>query len=99
MFLITFQVFRSAALLKRGSNIGVSCEYWQIFKNNHFEEHLGKVAFLKTGKIKNEATSKTWTRTLDPGPGSWTLDPDPRPWTPTLDLDPEKHGKQLDMEK
>ena len=59
------------------------------------------------------ATSKTWTRTLDPdprtgprtmdldpGPGPWTLDPDPGPWTRTLEnLDPEKHGKQLDMEK
>ena len=37
------------------------------------------------------ATSKTWTRTLDPDSG---------PWTQTLkNLDPEKHGKQLDMEK
>ena len=33
-------------------------------------------------------TSKTWTRTLDPGPGPWTLDPDPGPWTRTLDPDP-----------
>ena len=35
------------------------------------------------------ATSKTWTRTLDPdpGPGLRTLDPDPGPgpWTRTLD--------------
>ena len=43
-------------------------------------------------------TSKTWTRTLDPGPG---------PWTRTLkNLDPEKPGpcktwalKNLDPEK
>ena len=60
-----------------------------------------------------QATSKTWTRTLDPGPGPWTrtldlgpgpwtrtLDPGPGPWTLTLkNLDPEKHGKQLDVEK
>ena len=48
------------------------------------------------------ATSKTWTRTLDPGPWTRTrtLDPGPGPWTQTLkNLDPEKHGKQLDMEK
>ena len=52
------------------------------------------------------ATSKTWTRTLDPdpdpGPWPWTLDPEnPGPWkTWTLkNLDPEKHGEQLDMEK
>ena len=49
-----------------------------------------------------QATSKTWTRTLDPGPGPWTrtLDLGPGPWTLTLkNLDPEKHGKQLDVEK
>ena len=54
------------------------------------------------------ATSKTWTRTLDPdpGPGPWTLHPDPGPWTWTLDPDHEKHGpwktctlKNLDPEK
>ena len=54
------------------------------------------------------ATSKTWTRTLDPNPRPWTQtldsdpvpDPRPRPWARTLkNLDPEKHGKQLDMEK
>ena len=42
-----------------------------------------------------KATSKTWTRTLDPDPGlgPWTLDPGPRPWTWTLkNLDPEKPG-------
>ena len=38
-----------------------------------------------------EATSKTWTRTLD-------LDPDPGLQT-LKNLDPEKHGEQLDMEK
>ena len=43
------------------------------------------------------ATSKTWTRTLDPepDPGPWTLNPDsgPGPWTRTLkNLDPEKPG-------
>ena len=43
------------------------------------------------------ATSKIWTRTLDPDPGPWTqtLDPDPRPrpWTRTPEnLDPEKPG-------
>ena len=42
-------------------------------------------------KASITATSKTWTRTLYPGPG---------PWTQTLkNLDPEKRGKQLDMEK
>ena len=50
------------------------------------------------------ATSKAWTRTLDPdsdlGPWIRILDPDLRPWTRTLKiLNPEKHGKQLDMEK
>ena len=42
------------------------------------------------------ATSKTWTRildpTLDPGPRPWTLDPDPGTWNQTLDPDPEKPG-------
>ena len=43
------------------------------------------------------ATSKTWTRTLDPepDPGPWTLNPDsgPGPWTRTMkNLDPEKPG-------
>ena len=51
--------------------------------------------------LRKPATSKTWTRTLDPDPGPWTwtrtlnLDPgpglwtlDPGPWT--LDPDPEK---------
>ena len=50
-------------------------------------------------KLLMKATSKTWTRTLDPGPGSWTLDPDPGPRTlgpdpgrRTLDPDPEEPG-------
>ena len=34
------------------------------------------------------ATSKIWTRTLDPYPGPWTLDSGPGPWI--LDPDPEK---------
>ena len=43
------------------------------------------------------ATSKTWTRTLDPDPepGPWTrpLDPRTTPWTRTLkNLDTEKPG-------
>ena len=41
------------------------------------------------------ATSKTWTRTLDPDTGLWTLDPVPGsgPWTRTLkNLDLEKPG-------
>ena len=55
---------------------------------------------LNSGILRNNvkrATSKTWTRTLDPNPGSgpWTLDldPDPGPWIRTLkNLDPEKPG-------
>ena len=46
------------------------------------------------------ATSKTWTRTLDPDPGPWTLDPDsdPEPWTRTLKkLDPEKPGINIGL--
>ena len=59
------------------------------------------------------ATSKTWTRTLDPGPwsrtrtrtrtldpgpGPWILDPDPGPWTRTLkNLDPEKPGINIGL--
>ena len=39
---------------------------------------------------KMTATSKTWTRTLDPDRGHGT--PDPGPWTRTLDPDPEKPG-------
>ena len=33
-----------------------------------------------------KATSKTWTRTLDPDPGLWTRTQDPGlgPWTQTL---------------
>ena len=48
------------------------------------------------------ATSKSWTRTLDPdhGPWTWTRTPDPDsgPWTRTLknldpkNLDPEEPG-------
>ena len=52
------------------------------------------------------ATSKTWTRTLDPGPGPWTLNPGPGLWTRTLDADLEKPRpwktwtlKNLDPEK
>ena len=41
---MNFQAFGPAALLKRGSNTVFSCEYWEIFKNNHFEEHLQTVS-------------------------------------------------------
>ena len=40
-------------------------------------------------------TSKTWTRTLDPGSGPWTLDSEPGPWT--LDPDPEKPGINIGL--
>ena len=29
-----------ATLLKRDSNTGVSCEYWEFFKNNIFMEYF-----------------------------------------------------------
>ena len=42
------QVFKPGALLKRDSSTGpvqvFSCEYWEIFKNTYFEEHLPTVA-------------------------------------------------------
>ena len=43
-FLIKMQAFRAPALLTRGSNAGVFCEHWEIFKNTCFEEHLQTAA-------------------------------------------------------
>ena len=40
------------------------------------------------------ATSKTWTRTLDPDPEK----PGPRKTLTLKNLDPEKRGKLLDVE-
>ena len=37
---------RPATLLKRDSNTGVSCEYYETFKNIYFEEHLKTAATL-----------------------------------------------------
>ena len=37
--------FRHATLLKKDSNTGFSCEIWDIFKSNYFEEHLWTTAF------------------------------------------------------
>ena len=44
------------------------------------------------------ATSKTWTRTLDPDPGSgpWTLDTGLGPLT-QKNLDPEKPGTNIGL--
>ena len=40
IFLIKLQTWRPAALLRRGSNTGVSLEIGEIFKNTFFTEHL-----------------------------------------------------------
>ena len=37
------EAFRPAALLNRDSSTGVFCEYWEMFKNTCFEEHLQTV--------------------------------------------------------
>ena len=37
---------RSATLLKMDSNIGISSEYCEIFKNTYFEEHLRTTTFV-----------------------------------------------------
>ena len=34
------------SVIKRDSNIGVSSEVLEIFKNNYFEKHLEKTAFV-----------------------------------------------------
>ena len=36
LFLIKLQTFGSATFLKRDSNSGVSCRYWEIFRNSFF---------------------------------------------------------------
>ena len=74
-----------------------------FYRSSHPEVFLGKevpkICSKFTGQhlcgsvisIKfQRATSKTWTRTLTPGPWTQTLDPGPRLWT--MDLDPEKPG-------
>ena len=38
--------FGPATLLKRDSNTGVSCEYFQIFKNTYFEEYFASVSIV-----------------------------------------------------
>ena len=40
LFLIKFQGFRPATFLKRDSNTGVSCGYYELFKNSFFTENL-----------------------------------------------------------
>ena len=42
LFLIKLQAWRSATLLIRESNKGISCELSENFKNIYFEEHLRK---------------------------------------------------------
>ena len=32
--------FRSATLLKKDANTGISCEHCKIFKNSYFEKHM-----------------------------------------------------------
>ena len=50
-FLIKMLAFRHEALLKSDSNSGVFFEYWEIFNNTYFEEHLWTAA----------SESFTWT--------------------------------------
>ena len=40
------QAWRPSTLLKRYSNIGVSCEYCESFKNTYYEKHLRTTASL-----------------------------------------------------
>ena len=40
-----WKTWRPSTLLKRDSNTGVSCEYYEFFKNNDPEEHLQATAF------------------------------------------------------
>ena len=54
-------------------------EVFRAWPNIHDEaKNISKYKFMS---FFFQATSKTWTRTLD-------LDPDPEPWTRTLDPDP-----------
>ena len=40
----TLQALTSGTLLKRDTNIGISCEYCEIFQNIYFSEHLRTTA-------------------------------------------------------
>ena len=44
LFLMKFQAFRSAALLKKDPTQVFVCEIFEIFKNTYFEEHLRTTA-------------------------------------------------------
>ena len=75
---------------KRSRNVKYFFHKNSIEKNGTFHMQTMLNGGNKNARIM--ATSETWTRTLDPGPG-----PGPRPWTRTLDpglkiLDPEESG-------
>ena len=57
LFLIKLQVFRSASLLKKDTD--VSCEIWESFKNIYFEKHLQTTASRHTKMISESIRQET----------------------------------------
>ena len=50
LFLTKLQPFRPVILIKKDSNIDFSCQYWEIFKDTFFIEHVRTTAstYLKS---------------------------------------------------
>ena len=59
LFLMKLQAFKPATSLKWDSNAGVFCEYYKIFKNNYFKEHLRTTA-SQLRRIRDPVKHRWW---------------------------------------